>query len=37
MVISEHATEFAGFPVEEYDPAVGILLPVMPRRDFRAG
>jgi predicted DNA-binding WGR domain protein len=35
MAISEHVTEFAGFPVEEYDPAVGIVLPLMPRREFR--
>jgi hypothetical protein len=35
MVIGKHVTEFAGHPVEEYDPAVGILLPVMPRREFR--
>jgi predicted DNA-binding WGR domain protein len=35
MVISKHVTEFAGYAVEEYDPAVGIVLPVMPRRDFR--
>jgi uncharacterized protein (TIGR02996 family) len=36
MAISQHVTEFAGYPVEEYDPAVGILLPVMPRRELRA-
>ncbi len=36
MVIGKHVSEFAGFPVEEYDPAVGILLPVMPRRVFRS-
>jgi uncharacterized protein (TIGR02996 family) len=36
MVISKHATEFAGYPVEDYDPAVGILLTVMPRREFRS-
>jgi predicted DNA-binding WGR domain protein len=35
MAIGKHVTEFAGYPVEEYDPAVGILLPVMPRREFR--
>jgi uncharacterized protein (TIGR02996 family) len=35
MVISKHATELAGYPVEEYDPSVGILLSVMPRREFR--
>jgi predicted DNA-binding WGR domain protein len=34
MAISEHVTEFAGFPVREYDPAVGILLPIMPRREL---
>jgi predicted DNA-binding WGR domain protein len=37
MVISQHVTEFADYPVEDYDPAVGILLPVMPRREFRTG
>jgi predicted DNA-binding WGR domain protein len=37
MAISKHVTEFAGYPVEEYDPVVGILLPVMPRRVFRPG
>jgi uncharacterized protein (TIGR02996 family) len=35
MVISKHATEFAGFPVVEYHPDVGILLSAMPRREFR--
>jgi uncharacterized protein (TIGR02996 family) len=35
MAISERVKEFAGYPVEDYDPAVGILLPVMPRREFR--
>jgi predicted DNA-binding WGR domain protein len=37
MAISEHVTEFAGLPVEEYDPAVGIVLPLMPRRVLRSG
>jgi predicted DNA-binding WGR domain protein len=35
MTISEHVTEFAGFRVEEYTPAAGILLPIMPRREFQ--
>ncbi len=35
MSISEHVTEFAGFPVQKYDPAAGILLPIMPRREFQ--
>src|SRR5438874_7810288 len=36
MVISKHVTEFAGLPVEEYDPAAGIVLPLMPRRELRS-
>jgi uncharacterized protein (TIGR02996 family) len=36
MAISEHITEFAGYPVVEYAPAVGILLSSMPRREFRS-
>jgi predicted DNA-binding WGR domain protein len=35
MTNTRHVTEFAGYPVEEYDPAVGIVLPVMPRREFQ--
>jgi uncharacterized protein (TIGR02996 family) len=34
MAIGEHVTEFAGYPVKKYDPDVGILLSVMPRREF---
>src|SRR5262245_25191871 len=36
MSISEKATEFAGFPVVEYDPAAGIVLSVMPRLELRS-
>jgi uncharacterized protein (TIGR02996 family) len=36
MVISKHVTEFAGLPVQEYDPAVGIVLPLMPRRELHS-
>lgn len=35
MAISEKATEFAGLPVIDYQPAVGLVLPTMPRRVFR--
>ncbi len=36
MAISEQVSEFAGYTVKDYDPAVGIILPaVMPRREFR--
>jgi uncharacterized protein (TIGR02996 family) len=35
MGISKHVEEFAGHRLEAYDPAVGILLPLMPRREFR--
>jgi uncharacterized protein (TIGR02996 family) len=37
MAISKKATEFAGFPVVEYHPAAGLVLPTMPRREFRSG
>jgi uncharacterized protein (TIGR02996 family) len=36
MAISEKATEFAGLPVIDYQPAVGLVLPTMPRRVFRS-
>jgi uncharacterized protein (TIGR02996 family) len=36
MAINERVAEFAGFPVQDYDPAVGIVLPVMPRRELRS-
>src|SRR5438067_991354 len=36
MSFSEKATEFAGFPVVQYDAAAGIVLPVMPRRELRS-
>jgi uncharacterized protein (TIGR02996 family) len=35
MAISEKATEFAGLPIVDYRPAVGLVLPTMPRRVFR--
>jgi uncharacterized protein (TIGR02996 family) len=35
MGIYQKATEFAGLPVIEYQPEVGIVLPTMPRRVFR--
>lgn len=34
-MFSEKLTEFAGQRVEVYSPEVGILLPVLPRREFR--
>ena len=37
MSISEKATEFVGFPVIDYQPAVGLVLPTMSRREFRSG
>jgi hypothetical protein len=36
MAISDKATEFAGLPVIDYHPAVGLVLPTMPRREFRS-
>src|SRR5262245_42192560 len=36
MAISDKATEFAGLPVIDYHPAVGLVLPMMPRRQFRS-
>ena len=36
MAISEKATEFAGLPVVDYSPAVGLVLPTMSRREFVA-
>jgi predicted DNA-binding WGR domain protein len=33
--LSRHVTQFAGYPVREHDPAVGIVHAVMPRREFR--
>lgn len=35
MGISEKVGEFAGYPVVDYQPEVGIVLPTMPRREFR--
>src|SRR4051812_43527319 len=35
MGIRSKAAEFACLPVIEYDPAVGLVLPTMPRREFR--
>jgi uncharacterized protein (TIGR02996 family) len=35
MAIGERATEFAGLPVIDYHPAVGLVLSTMPRREFR--
>ncbi|MBY0228578.1 MAG: STM4015 family protein [Gemmataceae bacterium] len=35
MAISKKATEFAGLPVIDYHPAVGLVLPLMTRREFR--
>jgi uncharacterized protein (TIGR02996 family) len=35
MSIGYKVTEFAGYPVESYNPELGILLPTMPRREFR--
>jgi uncharacterized protein (TIGR02996 family) len=37
MAIGEKATEFAGLPVIDYQPGVGLVLPTMPRRVFRSG
>jgi uncharacterized protein (TIGR02996 family) len=37
MAISDKATQFAGLPVIDYQPAVGLVLPTMPRRVFRSG
>jgi uncharacterized protein (TIGR02996 family) len=37
MAISNKATEFAGLPVIDYQPTVGLVLPTMPRRLFRSG
>jgi uncharacterized protein (TIGR02996 family) len=37
MGILKKATEFAGLPVIDYHPAVGLVLPTMPRRVFRFG
>lgn len=34
MTISQKATEFANFPVVDYHPATGLVLPTMPRREF---
>jgi predicted DNA-binding WGR domain protein len=34
MTISKHAEEFAGKPIRDYHAAVGILAPVLPRREF---
>jgi predicted DNA-binding WGR domain protein len=36
MSFSEKADEFAGFPVVEYHPRAGIVLPVMPRLELRS-
>jgi uncharacterized protein (TIGR02996 family) len=35
MGINAKATELADLPVVEYQPATGLVLPVMPRREFR--
>jgi uncharacterized protein (TIGR02996 family) len=35
MSISERVAEFAGWSIQDYDPHVGIVLPVMPRRELR--
>src|SRR5262249_4156905 len=37
MAIGKTAREFAGLPVVEYHPAAGLVLPTMPRREFRSG
>jgi predicted DNA-binding WGR domain protein len=34
MTIKTHAEEFAGKPIRDYNAAVGILAPVLPRREF---
>ncbi len=36
MAISDTVKEFAGYRVEDYHPRLGIVLPVMPRREFRS-
>jgi uncharacterized protein (TIGR02996 family) len=36
MAISRKATEFAGLPIADYHPAVGLVLPTMPRKEFRS-
>jgi uncharacterized protein (TIGR02996 family) len=36
MSIDEKATHFAGLPVVEYQPATGLVLPVMPRTELRS-
>jgi uncharacterized protein (TIGR02996 family) len=35
MTLADPATEFAGYPVINYNPAMGIPLPVLPRRELR--
>jgi hypothetical protein len=37
MSIHDKADEFAGYPVAEYEPATGLVLPVMPRLELRKG
>jgi uncharacterized protein (TIGR02996 family) len=34
--IDQKVTEFAGLPVIEYQPATGLVLPVMPRKELRS-
>jgi uncharacterized protein (TIGR02996 family) len=36
MAVGDKATEFAGLPVVDYHPAVGLVLSTMPRREFRS-
>ncbi len=36
MGISKKAAEFAGLPVVDFHPAAGLMLPTMPRREFRS-
>jgi uncharacterized protein (TIGR02996 family) len=36
MAIDEKAIEFAGLPIVDYHPAVGLVLPTMPRRVFHS-
>jgi uncharacterized protein (TIGR02996 family) len=37
MAISRKATELAGLPIVDYHPSAGLVLPTMPRREFRSG
>lgn len=35
MAIGEKATEFAGYPIIDYHPLAGVVLPLMTRREFK--